>query len=95
MTCHKLAYSSLHQAGEALMAISRIEDPRRRECGVHPCSTCHAWHLTSSNGAERNRWTSMALKRKRSSTLNIEPLHGARRKMIRGSTVAMPELPTP
>lgn len=61
MPCVKRPYPSLYHAGKALAAITRSADPRRRECGVHPCSQHHAWHLTSVHGADRSRWTAMAL----------------------------------
>ena len=69
MTCHKIPYPTLRRAGEALLAISRSSNAGRRECGVHPCSSCHAWHLTSSHGADGSRWTLKAVAQIRKQSL--------------------------
>lgn len=54
--CTKLPYSTLAAARRALHGI-RGAHPERGEVGIHPCSECRAFHLTSAASAARNRWT--------------------------------------
>lgn len=60
--CAKLPYPTPVAAARALRGI-RATSPTRGEVGLHPCSACHAWHLTSAPSAARNRWTREALGR--------------------------------
>ncbi len=58
--CQKRPYPTPAIAARVLRRI-RSEHPARGEVGIHPCQTCHAWHLTSAQAAARNRWTATAL----------------------------------
>lgn len=42
--CVKISYPSFARAMAALVALQRRGRP---ENGIHPCSECRAWHLTS------------------------------------------------
>lgn len=46
----QVSYSTPLQARLALAAILRAH-PERSERGIHPCSSHHAWHLTSHRGS--------------------------------------------
>ena len=60
LACTKRPYPTLVAAALVLRRI-RDASPRRREVGIHPCSVCRAFHLTSHTSAARNRWTLEAL----------------------------------
>jgi hypothetical protein len=62
--CSKISYSSLAAAGLALRAI-RQNSPRGKTLpeAIHPCSHCHAWHLTSDRRSRGNKWSKLAEKR--------------------------------
>lgn len=64
LTCPKTPYTSLYAAGRALLAIRArmLEQNRDRVVvGVHPCTVCSAFHLTSDRSAATTRWTKLAL----------------------------------
>jgi hypothetical protein len=61
--CSKRPYPTAAEAARALRHI-RLAHPDRGEVGIHPCRTCHAFHLTSASGSGRNKWTVRALKLK-------------------------------
>lgn len=62
--CTKRQYPSVAAAALALRRI-RADHPERGEVGIHPCSDCRAFHLTSDGGAARNRWTVRPLRRRK------------------------------
>jgi len=54
--CTKRPYPTAVAARVALNRI-RTAHPERGEIGIHPCSECGAFHLTSAASATRNKWT--------------------------------------
>ncbi len=62
--CTKSPLPTLYAAGVSLRAIRR-DHPDRGEVGIHPCPSCHAFHLTSARGSDRNKWTRRAMCRGR------------------------------
>lgn len=68
--CVKVRYRSEWAARAALRAIQRKYegDIRRRERGMHFCSRCRAWHLTSTSKSQIAPWAS---KRRRIGALPI------------------------
>jgi hypothetical protein len=54
--CIKRPYPSAKAAALVLRAIKRAQ-PLRSERGIHPCTDCRAFHLTSARASERNKWT--------------------------------------
>lgn len=58
--CSRQSYPTPIAAALVLRGI-KTRKPERAEAGIHPCPTCHAWHLTSKADAARNRRTIAAL----------------------------------
>jgi len=60
--CSKISYSSLTVAGLALRAIRQSAPPGKKlPEAIHPCSHCHAWHLTSDRRSRGNKWSKLAV----------------------------------
>lgn len=63
-TCPKTPIPSLFLAGRALVAArAKMLDQQRERVvvGVHPCTQCHAFHLTSDRKSASSSWTLRAL----------------------------------
>ena len=63
-TCPKTPYPSLYTAGRALLAARArmLEQHRDRVVvGIHPCTQCGAFHLTSNPKSATSSWTRRAL----------------------------------
>ena len=73
--CQKRPYPTPTSAARVLRRI-RTEHPARGEVGIHPCRTCHAWHLTSDRAAAGKRWTATALAKLARRGRGYEPLPG-------------------
>jgi hypothetical protein len=68
--CSKKRYSSDLEAAVVLRAIrSKSSSTCRTEVGIHPCSECHGFHLTSNRKSARNKWTLGAMQK-----LNTSPV---------------------
>jgi hypothetical protein len=66
--CSKKRYSSALQAAVVLRAIrSKSSSTCRAEVGIHPCSECHGFHLTSDRKSAKNKWTIGAMQKLNSS----------------------------
>lgn len=61
LACNKRPYPTAVSAALVLRRL-KAANPGRGEVGIHPCPACHAFHLTSSKQAARNRWTVAALR---------------------------------
>ena len=47
MSCSKVRYDSLQQAGAALRTIRKRGTGAKRPRRAYPCRSCSGWHLTS------------------------------------------------
>ena len=57
-SCSKIPYLTADIAGIAMQSIRRRSPAGKRlPEGIHPCSECRAWHVTSKRGSARNKWT--------------------------------------
>lgn len=64
-TCTKKPYRAQWQALAALRAVRRACQRRgnRAPTGVHLCTPCRAWHLTSKSKTQRPPWVSPEARR--------------------------------
>jgi hypothetical protein len=76
--CSKKCYSTNVAAALALRAM--VAAGSRNEVGIHPCSRCHGFHLTSDKKSARNKWTVSALSK-------LGPLPGATTRASRNDRI--------